>query len=84
MLRLQKGKVPQHQFVTESCGTRPETRMEKGREMKGGEEKERKRVFTTGTGVCVWPSVCAMSAVTSAAAFSDRKEDLLQRCEWAE
>lgn len=50
MLRLQKGKVPQHQFVTESCGS--ERRLAtKHRER----NRERERVFAS-----VWSNLCAV------------------------
>lgn len=51
MLRLQKGKVPQHQFVTESCGTRPETHAERER----GEGEERRESACLQHGVPVHP-----------------------------
>lgn len=63
MLRLQKGKVPQHQFVTESCGTEL-TPATEHRERKREDGSERGsvcvRVF-----VCVCGQVSVMSTVTS-------------------
>lgn len=52
MLRLQKGKVPQHQFVTESCSTEL-TLAWKHREKEEG-------------GVCAPASVCGRVSVLSA------------------
>lgn len=54
MLRLQKGKVPQHQFVTESCGTELAVAT-KHRER---ERKEREGVCVCV--VCVWPTLRAV------------------------
>lgn len=85
MLRLQKEKVPQHQFVTESCSTRPETHTERERDGGRRVKREKVRVYNTACWcIRVAKCVCAMSAVTSPAAFNNRRKDLLQWCERAE
>lgn len=58
MLRLQKGKVPQHQFVTESCSTELAlATKQRERERERGEERGRKKRGSVY--VCISVSVCA-------------------------
>lgn len=68
MLRLQKGKVPQHQFVTESCGTELAV---------ATKHRERERKEREGVCVCV-SSVCGqlsvLSTVTSPPAPNNSRE----------
>lgn len=63
MLRLQKGKVPQHQFVTESCGTELTLATKQwGRERERRRQRERKRAYVC---VCVCIFVCGQVSVLS-------------------
>lgn len=80
MLRLQKGKVPQHQFVTESCGTELALR-----------EGEKKREGKRGVCVCLYLSVsvrlcvaCLLLHPHRLPTTAGRKKELHRRCEWAE
>ena len=85
MLRLQKGKVPQHQFVTESCGTELAV---------ATKHSERERKEREGESVCVCVCVCRLCVANSPCCLllhphrlpttAGRKKDLLQWCEWAE
>ena len=56
MLRLQKGKVPQHQFVTESCGTELAVATKHSERERKDRERERER-----ESVCVCVCVCVSS-----------------------
>lgn len=90
MLKLQKGKVPQHQFVTESCGTElmlATKQREKGREREGGRERKEERgregvclfvSFYVCVCLCVCVPVCGqvsvLSTVTSPPAPNNSRE----------
>lgn len=89
MLRLQKGKVPQHQFVTESCGTELTLATKQwGRERGRETAAERKEVCVC---VCAFASLrvakflcCLLLHPHRLPTTAGKKKDLLERCEWAE
>ena len=76
MLRLQKGKVPQHQFVTESCGTgRALATKHRGSEREKKEGRERGSVCVC---VCVAESMsCLLLHLHRLSAAAADKTDLL-------
>lgn len=71
MLRLQKGKVPQHQFVTRAAA------VSAGSPQNAEREIERESLHQCG-------QISVLSSVTSPVASNNRKKGLLQWCEWAE
>lgn len=79
MLRLQKGKVPQHQFVTESCSTEL-TLASKHRERERGRKRERDSVC-----VCIFVCLCVTKSLRCLLlrphwlpTTAGKKKDLLQ------